>query len=40
MSATAWAWKRWYVIELDVKATTLVGRLLDDHDEAMVRASL
>jgi hypothetical protein len=37
MSATAWAWNRWYVIELDVQGTTLVGRLFDDRTEATAR---
>jgi hypothetical protein len=35
-SATAWALNRWYVIELEVQDTALVGRLYDDDTQAQV----
>jgi len=35
-SATAWALNRWYVIELEVQGTALVGRLYDDDTQAQV----
>jgi inosine-uridine nucleoside N-ribohydrolase len=35
-TATAWALNGWYVIELEVQGTVLVGRLYDDYTEAKV----
>ena len=36
-SATNWKLNKWYVIELQVQGTELVGRLYDDYTEAKVR---